>query len=74
MCDSCPYNTDKMRCDLATLYQDALELLIATEPVKTKHNNGVTHWYVAAECDVTVNPGDKFCRECGRRLVWDDAE
>ena len=49
----------------------ALELLKAQEPVKTKHNNGVTHWYVSAECDVSVNPGDKYCHECGRRLVWD---
>ena len=51
-------------------------LLKAQEPVKvkTKCNTGLTWWYVCTECDESVSPGDKFCRRCGRRLVWDDAK
>ena len=36
MCDNCPYNTDKMRCDLAALHQEALELLKAKKAKKAK--------------------------------------
>ena len=52
---------------------DAIALLKAQEParVKTKHNNGVTAWYVCVECDGSVNPGDRYCRMCGKVLVWE---
>jgi len=31
-----------------------------------------TWWYVCGECHSAVNLRDEKCRECGRRLIWDD--
>ena len=42
--------------------------------VKTKCNTGLTQWYVCTGCDASVNPGDRFCRMCGKVLVWDEQE
>lgn len=30
---------------------------------------GSTWWHVCEECRTTVAATDKFCRECGRRLI-----
>lgn len=46
----------------------------AQAKVKTKCNTGMTHWYVCTSCDASVNPGDKYCHECGKALVWDEQE
>ena len=27
-----------------------------------------TWWYVCPECHTAVDPGDRYCRECGQRL------
>ena len=72
-CYGCPY-TDRDNCTpfcQSNLMRDMMKCLIATERVKTKHNNGVTHWYTTAECDVSINPGDEYCPKCGRKLVWE---
>lgn len=29
-----------------------------------------TWWYVCGECHTAINPRDKFCRECGRKILW----
>ena len=44
----------------------------AQEPVKvkTKCSTGMTHWYTCGGCDTSVNKGDKYCRMCGKVLVW----
>ena len=66
-CTECPYDS---AC-LNRLKVDALELLKAQEAkVKTKCNTGLTQWYVCTSCDASVNPGDRFCRMCGKVLVW----
>jgi len=31
-----------------------------------------TWWYVCGECHTAIGPNDKYCRECGRRIVWDE--
>ena len=31
---------------------------------------GSSWWYVCGECHTAINPKDKFCHECGRRLIW----
>ena len=67
-CEKCPYDGDTNCTD--TMTKDALETLTATEHVKVKHDNGITHWYATAECDRSVNPGDEYCPGCGRGLEW----
>ena len=64
--DGCLENIDNFK---AAILRDALEVLTATERVKTKHNNGITHWYATSECDASVDPGDEYCPKCGRKLV-----
>lgn len=49
--------------------RDAL-LKVQEAKVKTKCNTGLTQWYVCTGCDASVNPGDKYCHECGKVLVW----
>lgn len=29
-------------------------------------------WYVCGECHTVIGRNDKYCRECGRRIVWDE--
>ena len=53
---------------------DAQEFMRAQAKVKTKCNTGLTQWYVCTGCDASVNPGDRFCRMCGKVLVWDEQE
>lgn len=44
------------------------------EPVKPKvgHNIGHTWWYACGACSETIDPSDKFCRRCGRKVRWDE--
>lgn len=32
---------------------------------------GSTWWNVCEECRAVVSPGDRFCRQCGRPLIWE---
>ena len=27
-------------------------------------------WFVCGECHTAIDEKDKYCRECGRRLIW----
>ena len=29
-----------------------------------------TWWYVCGECHTALDHSDKFCRQCGRRILW----
>lgn len=71
-CNECPYDG---AC-LNRLKYDALALLQAQGAVKVKIkcNTGMTHWYACGACDASVDRGDRFCRRCGRVLVWDEQE
>ena len=80
MCDNCPYNTDKMRCDLATLHQEALELLKAQGPVEPVVD--IDTWK-CGNCGHTLEHqellGDNvlfheqynYCPDCGRPVKWE---
>ena len=45
-----------------------------TKSVKPKIAVFSIHWYECGNCGTSVNPGDKFCRHCGKKVKWDDAE
>ena len=58
----------------ADIANDALELLKEqkaeyVEIVDSDH--GKTHWYVCGGCKSPINPGDRYCHECGRTLKWE---
>ncbi len=46
----------------------------AQEPIAPKvgGNNGFcgTHWYLCGACLSPIDPGDKYCRKCGRAIWW----
>lgn len=31
---------------------------------------GSTWWYVCGECHTVIATKSKYCRECGRRVIW----
>ena len=43
----------------------------AVEPEKEHSGSGVTWWNVCGNCKTAINPNDKFCHECGRRIKWE---
>lgn len=53
----------------------ANNLLKAQEPVVPKLGGDAgpfgTHWYQCGVCSGQINPGDKYCRSCGRQVKWD---
>lgn len=36
-----------------------------------KSKSGITMWYECGYCGESVDIGDKFCRNCGRRLIYE---
>jgi hypothetical protein len=79
-CRKCPYSHECLDTNLpygtSHLANDALYLLKEQEAVKPKIVQSEdflwSQWYVCGACEYPVDPGDKFCRECGRELKWDD--
>jgi hypothetical protein len=51
----------------------AEELLKEQEPVKQERQHsggGTTWWNVCGNCRTAINPNDKYCHECGRKVKW----
>lgn len=72
-CRQCPYYSgNDPWCGITTLLEDALELLKAQEPVVPKKaGDGLTHWNACGACGGAIDPGDNYCRHCGRAVSWD---
>lgn len=76
--DQCYLNSIGIK-QLQTLINDATELLRAQEPIAPNHvedgnyeNSGiVNHWFMCGKCGSCVDPGDKYCRECGKAVKWE---
>ena len=74
----CPYY-EKCLVGISDIFfdvmNDALELLKAqeSEHVSIKDSDGgETHWYVCGACKAPINPGDKYCHECGKAVKWNE--
>ena len=52
-----------------------LALIGEREPVAAEIEGGGngfgSWWYVCGECHGTIDRNDKYCRHCGRGLLWD---
>lgn len=47
------------------------EDVILMEPVHAEIEGGGSNWWnVCGECHSSLNPGDKYCHECGRKIEW----
>ncbi len=57
------------------LLHDAATLLERDEPIKPEIEtsggiDGVIRWNVCGACKTPIDPKDKYCRECGKRVLW----
>ena len=59
------------------LMRDALALLKAQEPVEPTIGRAVEYdghdswWDQCGKCGAPIDPGDKYCRMCGRAVKWE---
>ena len=53
--------------------EDAEDLyrILKENTAEVEIDGGGTYWFVCGECRTAVGSKDKYCRECGRRLIWD---
>ena len=70
---ACPYyNTSQCTRIILT---DALELLKEQEPIEAKTmGESKSHgswWFACGACGHAIDIEDNFCRECGRKVMWD---
>ena len=53
----------------------ALELLKEQKPAEAKTMGESklygSWWFACGACGHAIDPEDNYCRECGRRVVWD---
>lgn len=65
-----------LRCDLRTIREDLKdisELIVRQQPAEAEvadSGGGITHWYKCGKCQTEINLGDKFCNNCGRKILW----
>ena len=59
---------EAMKCYILA---DAQETLVADPVHPDVKKEGSEWWYVCGECQTGVNKGDRFCHECGRRIMWE---
>ena len=71
------YGQDGYKCSECGFFvsKDALAVLKEQEAVRPERQHsggGTTWWNVCGNCRTAINPNDKYCYECGRRIKWDD--
>ena len=71
-CDgACPYYDGCCHC-VEHLAQDCLYSLKLQEPVKPmRSGKGTTWYYCCGACAQPLDPGDPYCRRCGKKVKWD---
>lgn len=79
-CDGCLYEGERtyaVSCG-DVLMADALALLKEQEAVEPKIFQSEdflwSQWYICGACEYPVDPGDKFCRKCGRPIKWEQKQ
>lgn len=78
LCDECDLEHAShypLDCEAKDQFiDDALELLKGQEPVEPhikKNKSGTSWWYSCGNCNMALDPNDKYCRNCGRAVKWD---
>lgn len=57
---------------------DALELLKEQEPVEPtigrceEYDGHDSWWYQRGKCETPIDVDDKYCRNCGKAVKWDE--
>lgn len=55
------------------LLRDAATLLERDEPIKPErefYDGGLAWHFVCGACKKEIDAGDKYCRVCGKRVLW----
>lgn len=64
--------------DTLSAIDSARELLKAQEPIvptigRCEEYDGYdSWWYECGKCHTPIDPNDKYCRNCGREVKWND--
>lgn len=69
----CPYFHDE-DCRKA-VFDDAISILKEQKAEFVEiidSDGGKTHWYLCGGCKSPINPGDRYCHECGKAVKWND--
>ena len=75
-CAICPYFDDNIGCTQAVMFNDALELLKAQEPIAPIHTDKytrtepITFEYKCAVCEVGLMRHWVCCPTCGTKVKW----
>lgn len=71
--DSEVQNIAKSAMELLEEQNEKLEEQEPVEPrIQTSYDGKGTWWYTCGSCNKAISPKDKYCRECGRELKWND--
>lgn len=76
-CKDCPWeDCEEIGCKRVTvpitLLLDTLNLLKEQEPVHAQKREFASMWFwCCGSCGVAITEGDKFCRNCGKKVKWD---
>lgn len=68
-CEGCSYY-DECGERPHALDNDIIAILKGRQTKAIIEGGGSTWWYVCDECHTAIDRKDKFCRECGRELMW----
>ena len=68
-CNECPYQKENGCYQLQDDFHALLKEQEPVEPkIQTSHDGNGTWWYVCGMCNTAINPNDKFCHECGKKV------
>lgn len=66
------------KCRMLDKVDDAIAMLKEQEPVEPyiagsgeSFETAETWWYECGNCNKPIDPNDKFCRHCGRKVKWE---
>lgn len=50
---------------------DILAVLLKEKSAEAEmEGDANTWWFACGECHGAIDPKDKYCRECGRKIIW----
>lgn len=59
--------------DVQGIAIDALEFMKEQEQAHAQKREFASMWFwVCGSCGVAITEGDKFCRNCGKKVKWDE--
>lgn len=74
-CKNCPWGTCEQEHETVKI---PLDLAVEVNSLLQQHRGVEAEieggeeiwWFVCGECRSAIDPKDKFCRECGRKIIW----